>query len=526
MEALAGEFRQNISTGGVLLHARPAREGGLPSPPSDIERDLYFRRRLTPLLSLGALGMTGIVYATVRMALSHPGLHVYLGVAGLMALFFLVTFRTNFLTRDECAAGHRRLVESWRPERAPSIDVWLPIAGETLDVLENTWSHVSRLDWDGVLRFHVGDDGESEEAEELAGRFGFSYSRRPNPGWMKKAGNLRHLYLESSAEFAVIFDADFCPRPDFLQELMPYFDDERIGIVQSPQFFRVRPRQNWLERGAGAVQELFYRAIQVSRQRHDGAVCVGTNAIYRRRALDDNGGTTLIGHSEDVHTGFDLFRRGWRLRYVPVNLATGLCPDRLHSFMRQQYRWCMGSMSLLGSRKFWATRMPLATRCCYLAGFGYYLSTALNTLIVPLLPIVLLVAYPKMVHLDNYLILAPALLYAYLAFPLWHRCKWGLEAWSVQMVYGWSHLFALTDVLRRRPMGWTPSGAGPNGDRRAIAFRSAIVIWSGGISALWVGMALWRWRERHLDFLPMLGLGLFYLMVVVQTFIPLERRPA
>ena len=56
------------------------------------------------------------------------------------------------------------------------------------------------------------------------------------------------------------------------------------------------------------------------------AICVGSNAVYRRAALDSNGGTTLIEHSEDVHTGFDLRRNGWPLRYIPVNLATGLCP--------------------------------------------------------------------------------------------------------------------------------------------------------------------------------------------------------
>jgi len=32
---------------------------------------------------------------------------------------------------------------------------------------------------------------------------------------------------------------------------------------------------------------------------------------------------TMIEHSEDNHTGFDLRRHSWRLRYVPVNLATG-----------------------------------------------------------------------------------------------------------------------------------------------------------------------------------------------------------
>ena len=197
----------------------------------------------------------------------------------------------------------------------------------------------------------------------------------------------------SSAEYILILDADFAPRPDLLNELLPYMErDRRIGIVQSPQFFRVLDQQNWIERGAGAVQELFYRAIQVSRQRRDGAICVGTCAVYRRAALEENGGPTLIEHSEDVHTGFDLRRLGWDLCYVPIALATGLCPDTADAFQVQQYRWCSGSLSLLSSKKFWRARLRVRTRMCYLSGFFYYIHTALFTFVGPLIPITLLLA--------------------------------------------------------------------------------------------------------------------------------------
>jgi len=70
------------------------------------------------------------------------------------------------------------------------------------------------------------------------------------------------------------------PRPDCLRETLPYFAAEPdLGIVQTPQFFATSRRQNWLERGAGAVQELFYRVAQVSRDGRDAAICVGTYAV-------------------------------------------------------------------------------------------------------------------------------------------------------------------------------------------------------------------------------------------------------
>src|SRR5581483_5663598 len=137
----------------------------------------------------------------------------------------------------------------------------------------------------------------------------------------------------SDGDFVVIFDADFCPRADFLEHLVPYFDDENVGIVQSPQCFDTTTEMNWLQRTAGATQELFYRWVQPSRDRAGAPICVGTNAIYRRIALDEVGGFAQIEHSEDVHTGIALLRGGYDTRYVPVRVAKGLCPDDLAAFM-------------------------------------------------------------------------------------------------------------------------------------------------------------------------------------------------
>jgi cellulose synthase/poly-beta-1,6-N-acetylglucosamine synthase-like glycosyltransferase len=496
----------------------------LPTAPTDVERDGYFARYLGRLTLLSIPGMAGIGYSAVRFGLAHPHFAPYLAVIGVAVAGVLVSLRVNAFTRDDSLAEHRARVEGWCPAGTTSVDVFLPICGEPLAMLRNTWEHVAALAWHDELTVYVLDDGHEPDVEAMADEFGFTYLARPDRGWMKKAGNLRHGYEHSSGDFIAIFDADFCSRPDYLYELLPYFDDPSLGIVQSPQHFRVTPEQGWLKRGAGAVQEFFYRAVQVSRQRHDGAICVGTNAIYRRRALDSNGGTTLIGHSEDVHTGFDLRRHGWGLRYVPTCVATGACPDDLGAFFRQQYRWCSGSMSLLGSRKFWATRLPVMARLCYMSGFGYYLVTALMVIAAPVVPLALLLAAPELVRIENYAVLAPGLLYAYVVFPMWHRCRYGTEAFTVKMIYGWAHLFAIVDVLRRRPMGWTPTGAKAKTDRRLDVFRAAVVVWGCFLGGVWVGAAALVAFDRPVDLAPMLALGLLYLSVSGRTFRPTSAK--
>ena len=482
----------------------PKEQLVLPSPPTDEERDSYFKRNIKLLATWGMIGILGSIWATLHMAISHDGMNILLPVLLAGPAYVLISFAIVGRTRDERLSKHRARVEKWRRRLYPAVDVWLPVCGEPLALLANAWSHTSKLRWQGPLEFHVADDADDPAVRVLAQRYGFTYHVRPDRGHMKKAGNLRYLFQVTSGAFAVVFDADFCPRADFLCELIPYFDDPKTGIVQSPQYFRVLSDQHWLERGAGAVQEFFYRSVQTARQQWAGsAICVGTNAIYRRAALEANGGTTLIEHSEDVHTGFDLRRLGWNLRYVPVVLATGVCPSERSAFMRQQYRWCAGSMSLTFSRKFWSTRMSLTSRCCYLTGLGYYATTAMQSILTPALPVTLLLAYPNLVQISNYEFLAPALLFSYVLFPFWHRCHWGIEAWTARLLYGWAHLFAITDIARGRPMGWTPTGARSNG---RPAFSIAIG-WSMAMATTWVLLAAYHLSERPLAFTPLLLSG-------------------
>ena len=132
-------------------------------------------------------------------------------------------------------------------------------------------------------------------------------------------------------------------------------DDPAIAIVQTPQFFRESTAQTWIENSAGAIQEVFYRLIQVARDY--SARLLGTSAVYRRAALEPQGGPTLIPYAEDVHTGLDVRRAGWTMVYLPIVLSTGICPDNLDAFVRQQYRWCTGNAGIVFSRRLWTVPM-------------------------------------------------------------------------------------------------------------------------------------------------------------------------
>jgi cellulose synthase (UDP-forming) len=494
------------------LRGRHRRFGlTLPAAPSDEEKSGYTDRNLALIVRTSIVSFGALLISQARFVFLNPLFTlVFLPFVIFTIGYYFISLIVNVGSRGFDYRAHRLLVDSWRPRRYPSLDVFLPVCGEPIGVLHNSWVHVFELvrAYPGIATPYVLDDGTDDRVRVMAANFGFAYLSRADRGWMKKAGNLRYGYAHSSGEFILILDADFAPRADLPAEMLPYLcADDALGIIQSPQYFRTRGRMSRMERGAGAVQELFYRLVQVSRDRHDGAICVGSCAIYRRTALASNGGTTLIEHSEDVHTGFDLRRIGWGLRYIPVSLAAGLCPSDPDSFLVQQYRWCAGSISLLISRKFWVARMRFRTRCCYLSGFCYYVHTALFIFVAPAIPLVMLTMLPDRVRLANYLFILPSVIYSFVVFPAWHQCRYGPEALMAKLLYGWAHLFALGDICRRRRLGWQSTG---DGRRKAGTRRIwiGVAVWNGGSGLTWVTLACWRLLTQGVAFMPLLLTGL------------------
>jgi len=486
----------------------------MPTPPTAEEKTSYVQRHLGYLTLVVLIGYSSIVVSQAIMEVRYRT-WVLAPWTAFTIIYLGVSLFSNFTGQDFDLAGHRSKVRAWRPEWYPDVDVFLPICGEPLDLLQNTWSYVAELlrAYPGDAVAFVLDDKADARARELAGDFGFVYKVRENRGWMKKAGNLRYAFERTRSDFFVIFDADFVPRPDFLAETLPYFDDPRIGIVQTPQFFRPDSRHTWVERAAGPMQEVFYRSMQTSRDSFGAAVCVGSCAVYRRAAIAAAGGPALIAYAEDVHTGLDVISHGWSLKYIPVNLATGSSPNSVDAFAHQQYRWCLGSTTPL--RRLWTIPMSGQARAAYLSGFLYYLFTALLLFVVPLVAIGMLVFIPHDIDLQDYLVLAPAVVNGVVLYPVWHRSDFGPATWALEIVRSWSHALAIWDHFRGKVMAWQPTGTSVSPVRRLWA---ALIVWNCGSGAAWLGLGALRTYQFHSDrFVVIMLFGVFYLAPVVWT---------
>ncbi len=490
-----------------------------PHPPSDLEKDSYAWRSL-PFLAVSLyISAICIIVAQVWLEVRYPIMLPFAAYTFLYLVYQVISLPVNFAGRGFNLAEHTARVRNWTPGSYPRIDIFLPICGEPLQILRNTWTGVFELlqTYPGEAYAYILDDGDSDEAKALAPSFGFSYIRRPQHTH-KKAGNLNHALRLTSGDHVVIFDADFRPRADFLAETLPYMDDPGIGIVQTPQFFRIDRRQAWVERAAGATLEVFYRAVQVSRDRFDSALCVGSNAVYRRAALELAGGFTEIPYAEDSHTGLDLRYHGFRLIYLPMALATGICPSALSTFMRQQYRWCCGATSLVWTRHLWRVQMSWRGRLPYIAGWLWNFTTALRTLILPLIPIALLVFLPDEIRLRNAILLVPPAFTSIVLYPLWHNAPYSPRIWPLAVAVGWAQVLALWDYSRGRVMSWQPSRGPADATRR---FWWGVSLWNGTLGLAWLVLSGWRIEQSGSpQFAVVAAFGLLNAFIVARLVFP------
>jgi cellulose synthase (UDP-forming) len=477
----------------------------LPAPPQDEEKKSYAWRQL-PFLTISiSLSALCSVLAQVFFEFRNPIIGIPFTIFTFLYFAYqAISIPVNFAGPSFDLEAHELRIESWRPVRHPSVDVFLPICGEPLDVLRNTWEGVKELRaaYQGKLIPFVLDDGDSDEAASLAHEFQFMYIRRP-VHVHKKAGNLNYALERTAGDHVVIFDADFRPRYDFLAETLPYMEDGAIGIVQTPQFFRVESGQTWVERAAGASLEVFYRSVQQARDRFGSALCVGSNAVYRRTALDAVGGFTLIPYAEDSHTGLDMRYRGYELKYVPVPVAAGVCPATIDLFMRQQYRWCNGATSLIWTMHMWRVKMPAKSRLPYIAGWLWNLTTAMRTLILPLIPVILLAFLPNEIELKNAILLIPTIITGAILYPLWHNTRWPIGIWPLSIAVGWAQALALWDYSRGKVMSWQASRGPGDATRR---FRKAVLAWNGSLAVSWLGLAIYRMLQTGSDRFVIVGL--------------------
>lgn len=248
------------------------------------------------------------------------------------------------------------LFNAWRiPSRtlnpAPpgkTVDVFITAYDEPLEVLRRTAIGAKAIRY--PHRTYVLDDGKRDEVRALTEELGIGYIRRVGNS-NAKAGNLNYAISVTRGEFILQLDTDHVPLPHIVDQLLGYFDDPEVALIQSPQDFYNTDSfthvVNYDARSLWEENRIFYSLIQPGKDHWNGSFFCGSCGMLRRSAIESIGGFSTKTIIEDMETSLVLHSQGWKSVYHQEALAFGLSPGSASAFHVQRLRWAQGSMQIL-----------------------------------------------------------------------------------------------------------------------------------------------------------------------------------
>jgi cellulose synthase (UDP-forming) len=334
------------------------------------------------------LMLAAVYFAAIAFWFPHGNQWLF-GVFVAGEVFHLWQTATYVMTVWRRPVRHR-----FDPYWQKPVDVFITVAGEPVEVVEQTVQAAKAMLYRGRVSVYILNDGRVagkpnwRQMERLAERYGIGCITRTKPGGAK-AGNINHALRQTRSPFVVIFDADHIPHPDFLQKTMGYFGEPGVGFVQSPQYYYNYER-NYITGGAWEQQELFFGPIMQGKDRYGAAFMCGTNMVIRRTALNQVGGLSETNIAEDFMTSLFLHERGWQSIYVGEVLAEGLAPEDFQSYYKQQFRWARGSLEIVFRyNPLFRRGLKWVQKLQYLASASYYLNGSV-VMMNALLPVIFL----------------------------------------------------------------------------------------------------------------------------------------
>jgi len=256
----------------------------------------------------------------------------------------------------------------------PTVDIFVCTYNENAGILKDTLIGCKNIKYPNK-KIYVLDDGNRAEIKDLAQKFKCNYlSRDENIGF--KAGNINNALKYSDGELIAIFDADHIPVANFLNEIIDFFQDNNMAVVQTPQyFFNPDPFQKNLnlQKYVRNEQDLFFRIIEPGLSQWNATIIAGTNFVIRRKHLEIVGGFPHDSITEDVNLGMRLQTLGYRVLFYNKPLAAGLSPETFKEFMNQRSRWAKGNLQIfLGKSNKYFFKLNVQQKLAYSAGLMYY----------------------------------------------------------------------------------------------------------------------------------------------------------
>lgn len=291
----------------------------------------------------------------------------------------------------------------------PTVAVIMPTSGEPLRMVMRTARSILEQRWPNARVYLViSDDARSPKIRQAVKalrreypRAEIAYFQPPKRGTTQrqgdaKAGNLNAalehiLYMHRHIQFVETRDADdMVGDPEFLRQCVgQLLANDSVAFVQTVKDVEVSAGDPFSNR-----EQLFYRAIMPARNAANAVFPCGSGLVWRTQALMDIGGFPAWNLVEDLQSGVEALRRGWRGVYLPIVGAIGQhAPEDIPNVYKQRGVWALDTVRLL----VWGDLrgLSLRQRLHFIElGLFYLQSFAVMTILLTLSVSFLFGAYP------------------------------------------------------------------------------------------------------------------------------------
>ena len=231
----------------------------------------------------------------------------------------------------------------------PFVTIQLPVYNE-LYVMDRLLKNIAKLEYpQDKLEIQVLDDSTDESVSSTSllikelqktGLDIVHIQRENRVGF--KAGALKEGLTISKGEYIAIFDADFLPKPSWLKETVPYFKDDKIGVVQT-RWGHINRNYSTLTKIQAFALDAHFTLEQTGRNSKGHFINFnGTAGIWRKKCIIDAGnweGDTL---TEDLDLSYRAQLKKWEFKYLENVETPAELPIVISAARSQQFRWNKG----------------------------------------------------------------------------------------------------------------------------------------------------------------------------------------
>ncbi|MBI9072764.1 MAG: glycosyltransferase [Melioribacteraceae bacterium] len=236
-------------------------------------------------------------------------------------------------------------------DKFPFITIQLPIYNE-INVVERLINAVCKLNYP-IDKFEIQIlDDSTDTTSSIVKRLvasktiaGFNISqiiRKDRDGF--KAGALKEGLLKADGEFIAIFDADFIPSENFLLDTLPYFNDSKIGMVQT-RWDHINEDYSVLTKLQALSLNSHFVIDQTVKNKSGFFINFnGTGGIWRKSCIEDAGNWHSDTLTEDLDLSYRAQLKGWKFKFLNNITSPGELPAEMNSLKAQQFRWTKGTI--------------------------------------------------------------------------------------------------------------------------------------------------------------------------------------